>query len=88
MLWLDQKLLFVMVYHRLKSSCISFYLVTSSHGAEAAEDEAPERPKRQSAFRGSGYRLGETEAEMTEVIQGGPMSAGPKKVSWFKELFV
>ena len=58
-----------------------YILSCYSHGAEAAEDEAPERPKRQSAFRGSGYRLGETEAEMTEVIQGGPMSAGPKKVS-------
>ena len=53
------------------------------HGAEEAESEAPPRPKRQSAFRGSGYRLGETEEEATEIVHGGPMSAAPKKVICF-----
>ena len=58
------------------------------HGAEEAESEAPQRPKRQSAFRGSGYRLGETEEEETEVVQGGSVGAGPKKVNMLYNLFV
>lgn len=50
------------------------------HGAEEAEPEVSERPKRQAAFRGSGYRLGETEEEPSELIHGGPVASAPKKV--------
>ena len=53
------------------------------HGAETVEagGSGPSQPKMSAAFRGTGYRLGDTDEGGSEMVRGLPMAqGGPKQV--------
>lgn len=51
------------------------------HGAEEVRDEETRKPKGGSAFKGSGYRLGDTEEQVSERVAGEPVAAQRRQVS-------
>ena len=57
-------------------------LICYRHGAEeVGSSEQPEKPSPSKfAFRGAGYRLGETEDDPTDVVHGAPMMQEARKV--------
>lgn len=53
------------------------------HGAEEVREAESQPVKKGSAFKGSGYRLGDTEGTTSERISGEPMAAQRKQVVCF-----
>lgn len=51
------------------------------HGAEeVGEGSQPQPPAASRAFRGAGYKLGETEDDPVSVVQGKPLDSGKRQV--------
>ena len=72
-----------MVARQWYKSCkwLSVNLLISRHGAEVVDrSEKGQKLKARPAFKGTGYRLGETE-ESSDVIAGAPVSEAPKQVN-------
>lgn len=58
------------------------------HGAEeVGEGSQPQPPAASRAFRGAGYKLGETEDDPVSVVQGKPLDSGKRQV-WGNQLEV
>lgn len=60
-----------------------FYIkcILYSHGAEEVGEPEAKRPAgTKNAFRGAGYRLGETEEDPIDVVQGAPIRDQSRKV--------
>ena len=58
---------------------IYMYMFYLRHGAEEVHDET-KPPAKRPTFRGSGYRLGETETEPSEMVAGAPLQESKKQV--------
>lgn len=51
------------------------------HGAEEVQESEPKKPSASKfAFKGAGYRLGETEDDPTDVVHGAPIREEARKV--------
>ncbi|VDI66962.1 UBX domain-containing protein 1 [Mytilus galloprovincialis] len=60
----------------------------SSHGAEEVGEPEAKRPAgTKNAFRGAGYRLGETEEDPIDVVQGAPIRDQSRKVDMTLKLW-
>ncbi|XP_060068216.1 NSFL1 cofactor p47-like [Ylistrum balloti] len=56
------------------------------HGAEEV-DRSEKAPKKSMAFKGSGYRLGETEDGPADIVQGAPIQSSPRQVDMVLKLW-
>ncbi|XP_069131958.1 NSFL1 cofactor p47-like [Argopecten irradians] len=56
------------------------------HGAEEV-DRSEKKPTKSMAFKGSGYRLGETEDGPADIVQGAPLQSGPRQVDMVLKLW-
>ncbi|XP_033753346.1 NSFL1 cofactor p47-like [Pecten maximus] len=56
------------------------------HGAEEV-DRSEKKPTKSMAFKGSGYRLGETEDGPADIVQGAPLRSGPRQVDMVLKLW-
>ncbi|OWF54902.1 NSFL1 cofactor p47-like [Mizuhopecten yessoensis] len=56
------------------------------HGAEEV-DRSEKKPLKSMAFKGSGYRLGETEDGPADIVQGAPLQSGPRQVDMVLKLW-
>ncbi|XP_078332397.1 NSFL1 cofactor p47-like [Crassostrea virginica] len=58
------------------------------HGAEeVGEGSQPQPPAASRAFRGAGYKLGETEDDPVSVVQGKPLDSGKRQVDMVLKLW-
>ena len=75
------KVLYTFVQHRCRNcSSLSTVFVTFRHGAEEVpSSSSAARPSKPQNFRGTGYKLGETE-DSSETVSGLPLQTTPKQV--------
>ena len=58
----------------------SLYLCISRHGAEEVKGEDPRPARGAPTFKGSGYKLGDTEGTQSERITGAPVAMQRRQV--------
>lgn len=52
------------------------------HGATEVDEAEPQRSTKKPTFKGTGYRLGETEDMPSDVVHGGPIAQPARQVGY------